>query len=251
VGSPTPGAADVHVWYRHTTSLGAEALQAADRHLSLDEQARRDRFRFAADRRDFAVAHDLLRRKLSMYRDISPRMWQFVADRYGKPRIDNRDPHARTLTFSLAHTRGCVSCAIVSSAPVGIDVERVDRPLSFTELGDRLFSPDEAASLRRCSNGMRATRFVELWTLKEAFLKAVGVGLSGSLDSVSFRLDEPARIAAGGPAVVEDPEWHFALFEPHGDLRLAVAVRSVVPPAFYVREDGEEGAPLDAIRASG
>jgi 4'-phosphopantetheinyl transferase len=92
-------------------------------------------------------------------------------------------------------------------------------------------------------------RFVELWTLKEAFLKALGVGLSGSLGAVSFRFDEPGRIIVTAPWMSYVPEWHFGLFEPDCNLRLAVAVRSTKPPCVCVREDGDQKL-LRAIRGS-
>ena len=240
---------DVHVWFRKTTALGRELEDSTDVFLSTEERARRDRFVFDADRRDFAVAHDLLRRRLSTYGDIAPQAWQFVTNAYGKPRIESDDPDAAALTFSLAHTRGCVSCAIASNAPVGVDVERVDRSRPFGELAERYFSSDEAAWVRRECREVGAVRFVELWTLKEAFLKALGLGLSGSLADVSFRFDEPAGIIATGSGIADEPGWHFGLFEPDLNLRLAVAIRSVVPPSMSVREDGEWKR-LQPIRAS-
>jgi 4'-phosphopantetheinyl transferase len=76
---------------------------------------------------------------------------------------------------------------------LGLDIERADRSLAVMEIANRHFSEKEAAWLRHCSDETRAVRFTELWTLKEAFLKATGVGLSGSLAIVSFRFEEPGR----------------------------------------------------------
>ena len=87
-----------------------------------------------------------------------------------------------------------------------MDVQRTDQPQCVEEIADRYFSEKEAAWLRQCSGELRNIRFAELWTLKEAFLKAVGVGLSGSLASISFRFEEHARIEVSGPST----------FDPHG-----------------------------------
>jgi phosphopantetheinyl transferase len=240
----------VYIWYRSTTSLDGEAVKFADQHLSTEERDRRDRLRFAADRRDFTIAHDLLRRSLSRYVDLPPTDWRFSTNEYGKPSFEGIDPHVQALSFSLSHTRGCVACAITSNAPLGVDVERVDQSQCVQEIADRYFSEKEAGWLRRCSAELRHIRFAELWTLKEAFLKAVGVGLSGSLTNVSFRFYEPARIEFSGPSTIDPHEWHFALFEPVYNMRLGIAVRSVARPRFFMRQDEGHRRTLAPIRMS-
>ncbi len=238
------------VWYRDTASLNGEATKAAEQHLSIEERGRLDRFHFEDDRRDFAIAHDLLRRKLSSRANVQPYDWQFARNGYGKPRIDSVDPRLCALSFSLTHTRGCVSCAITSNALIGVDIERIDRSVAVSDLADRFFSKDEAASLQRYSDDMRAIRFIELWTLKEAFLKAIGVGLSVPLGSVSFHFDEHDRIHFVGLPIFDPRQWHFAVFEPFGGVRLGVAIRSVGPHRLRVREDGSEDALLPPLSAS-
>ena len=241
---------DVCIWYRSTTSLDGKAVKSADQHLSIEERARRDRLRFGDDRRDFTIAHDLLRRALSRYADMPPADWRFVTDDYGKPWIESIDLKVRALSFSLSHTLGCVACAITSNAPLGVDIERIDQSQRVQEIADRYFSEKEAAWLRQCSVELRNIRFVELWTLKESFLKAIGVGLSGSLTDVSFRFDEHARIEISGPSTSDPHEWHFALFEPVYDVRLGIAVRSAERPRFFMRQYEGDGPALAAIRVS-
>ncbi len=180
---------------------------------------------------------------------MPPADWQFATNDYGKPSIASSDPRARALSFSLSHTRGWIACAVTVNAPVGVDVERTDRSLRVDDLAARCFSDEEAVWLRQCSAELRSVRFTELWTLKEAFLKALGVGLSGSLASVSLGFDGHAHIDVTGPSIVEPREWHFALFEPGGDARLAVAVRCAARPHFFVRDD-DDGRTLTPIRES-
>jgi 4'-phosphopantetheinyl transferase len=241
---------DVHIWYRSTTALDGEAVKSADQHLSIEEQTRRDRFRFGADRRDFTIAHDLLRRTFSRYADLPPADWRFASNQYGKPSIDSTDPQLRALSFSLSHTQGFVACALTLNAPLGVDVERIDQSLRIQEIVDRYFSEKEAAWLRQCSDELRNIRFAELWTLKEAFLKATGVGLSGSLSDISFRFDEPARIELSDPSSIDTHEWHFALFEPVYDVRLGIAIHNVARPLFFMRQDEGNGRTLAPIRMS-
>jgi phosphopantetheinyl transferase len=241
---------DVHIWYRNAALLDSQAVKSANQYLSIEERTRRDRLHFEADRRDFTIAHDLLRRALSKYADIRPSDWQFTTSGLAKPSIESVDTRVPALSFSLSHTRGCVACAITSSAPLGVDVERIDRAQFVQEIADRYFSEREAAWLHQCSSERRNIRFVELWTLKEAFLKAVGIGLSGSLTDVSFRFDEDARIEFLGPSTINPTRWHFALFEPVCDVRLGIAVRSAARPCFLMREDQNEAPPPAPIRVS-
>jgi phosphopantetheinyl transferase len=86
--------------------------------------------------------------------------------------------------------------------------------------------------------------------LKEAFLKAVGVGLSRSLACVSFRFDEHAGIEVSGPSTFDSNGWHFALFEPVYNVRLGIAIRSVARPRFFMRQDKGDGRTLAPIRVS-
>src|SRR5262249_14109583 len=161
----------------------------ADRYLSTEERIRRDQLRNEVDRRDFTIAHDLLRRALSKHGDVRPSDWRFDVNNYGKPSIESVDPQTRALSFSLSHTRGCVAFAITSNALLGIDVERIDRSQRAQEIADRFFSKEEATWLSRYSGDLRNIHFTELWTLKEAFIKAIGVGLSVSPSIISFQFE--------------------------------------------------------------
>ena len=244
------GPSDVHLWFRKTQGLADDAVTGADRSLSTEERARRDRFQFAADRRDFTIAHDLLRRTLSSYANVPPPDWRFTTNEYGKPSIDSEDRHLAGISFSLTHTRGCVACGVTPGETLGVDIERADRSLAVMEIADQYFSEEEAAWLRNCSDETRCVRFAELWTLKEAFLKATGLGLSGSLASVSFRFEEPGRILFNPPHVSERSVWRFALFDLGSMLRLGVAVRNNNQPRFTAREYNSWVPRLDPIGIS-
>jgi phosphopantetheine--protein transferase-like protein len=230
------GPHEVHIWFRTTGSAGTADVQAARATLSAGERQRADRFHFSDDCRDYTLAHDLLRRTLSTYRSVEPDGWHFQADAAGKPFLAD-DPR---LSFNLSHTRHLVACAIAAGPPVGIDVERAARMLDAGAIARRYFSADESASLARCRDKDHTMRFVELWTLKEAFVKAVGAGLTMPLDSMSFALDEGGIVFEPPPGYAAS-EWHFALFEPSGEARLAVAVRAALAPSFVAREIASGG----------
>lgn len=240
---------DVRIWYRKTIGLHGAAVELADRNLSIEERRRRDRLHFEVDRRDFTIAHDLLRRTLSEYSDLSPDKWRFTTNEYGKPLIEGTNPRLSSISFSLSHTRGFVACAITSGIPVGVDIESIDQSQLSQFVADRFFSQREASWLRQCPEELRSSRFVELWTLKEAFLKAAGVGFSGSLaDSSSFRLDDN-HIEFSAPSNIEAQGWHFVLFEPFHNVRLAVAVCSA-RPRFLAQDHEAIGIKLTPILVS-
>jgi 4'-phosphopantetheinyl transferase len=223
---------EVHIWFRSTGSAGDTDVQAARATLSADERLRADRFHFSEDRRDYTLAHDLVRRRLSAYGAVEPAAWQFLADADGKPFLAD----GAGLSFNLSHTRGLVACAIAAGPTVGIDVERAARMLDAGAIAERYFSPVECAWLARGAGEDHRVRFLELWTLKEAFVKAVGAGLAMPLNAMSFGLDRPGFIVFQPPPGYVASEWHFALFEPETGVRMAAAVREAAAPSFVARE---------------
>jgi 4'-phosphopantetheinyl transferase len=140
--------------------------------------------------------------------------------RYGSDRI----------RLSLSHTRGLVACAVAVDVPVGTDVERVDHGSEIDELVSVVLSPAERSAFRRLPAGARAERFFVLWTLKESYLKALGIGLAGGADAPSLTeisFDVEAReiaLALGSPGAEEEAGWRFVTMRPLGDWIVSAAV---------------------------
>jgi 4'-phosphopantetheinyl transferase len=193
--------------------------------LSPDERARHDRLAFARDRRDFAAAHALLRQSLSQVARRPPDEWRFTAEQFVKPRLAADQAASTDLTFNLSHARGLVACAIARHVDVGIDVEAVDRVRDALDLASRFFSAEETRELERTPPEARATRFAELWTLKEAFAKCIGLGLAMPLSSTSFDLSHARSVRFRPPPDLSGAGWQFAVFLPTPSYVLAVAVR--------------------------
>lgn len=214
---------EVHVWYRFTEALTESDVQTLSAELSHDERARARRFVFARDRRDFTAAHVLLRHTLSRYEDVPPGYWIFDAAPGEKPVA--AAPYANWLTFNLSHTHGLVACAVARVATVGVDVESIDRLASGREIAQRFFSPAECQGLDACAPERYTERFIELWTLKESYLKGIGVGLAHPLDNFSFDLSRPRTIAFAAPPDVNTADWQFTLAAPAASYRLALAVQ--------------------------
>ena len=218
---------DVHVWYQATDALDDAAIAAAVSVLSDDEREQYGRFHFAHDARDYAAAHALLRLTLSRYDDRAPDRWRFDKDAGGKPFLV--DPGAFRASFSLSHAQGMVSCAVTTEGDVGVDLECTDRTVNVGAIAARFFAPAEAAHLERLDGDARRSRFFDLWTLKEALVKALGTGLATSLASLAFTLDAAGGISFDAPSELAGHAWQFGLSSPGPGYRLAVAARHTGP----------------------
>ena len=219
-----PAAPDdlVHVRYRLTDALDAGVVQRALALLSPDELERHERFRADRDRREFAVAHGLLRATLSEFGDVAPTDWRFAAGAHGKPALA-QGVSAFPLSFSLSHAHGLVACLVARDADVGVDVELVARTRDWRSIASRYFAAEDRAQIDRAPEADQAARFFELWTLKEAFAKAVGLGLPQALGAV-FEVADGRVSARTLPHGADPAAWHFALYTPASGHRLAVAV---------------------------
>ena len=134
------------------------------------------------------------------------------------------------MRFNLSHARSLIACAVAYDAEVGVDVEETDRGIEALELAERFFAPSEVAHLRAAPSDIRDERFFTLWTLKEAYIKALGTGLSTDLKA--FAIDPVRPGFADG-----DDRWHFAAAAPTPRHALAICVRRTdAAPNLVLRE---------------
>lgn len=197
-------AGEIHLHMADDPSIVAPHLLAAyDAMMSPEEAARRDRFRFERHRHQFLVARALLRNTLSLYRpDIDPATWRFETNAYGRPRVAGAG--AGELDFNLSHTEGRIVLAVCRTPSPGVDIERLDRKDPFTDIAGQFFAEAEARGLSALPSAKQRRRFFHIWTLKEAYIKACGRGLSIPLKDFSIHFPEE-----GGPCI------HFAKGEDH------------------------------------
>ena len=238
---------DVDIWYRLTDSISQPALIAARALLSREERMRCDHYRLACDKRDYAIAHALLRTSLSRYGAAEPQAWIFRAGAYGKPQLAVRHQSMTELSFNLSHACGIVACAIAPGPSVGIDVVRTDVAFDYSSVGATYLSPDELAQLDACVPEERIARFMELWALKEAYAKATGRGLTEAVSELTFLIDA-SGIRFLPPPNVNPQSWQFELLtlEPH--YRIAVAVERPDTSVWRIRArsaDIDVDAPAD------
>jgi 4'-phosphopantetheinyl transferase len=223
---PGLGRGEVRVRYAFTDGLVESDCAAAGALLSEPERARCRRLILEEDRVSFVVAHALLRTALSEVAAPRPREWRFATSAGGRPEIEAPLVRPR-LRFSLSHTRGLVACAVTEERDVGLDVERVLPWAGSGGLAERCLSSSEKAAVAALPPPEARTLFFGLWTLKEAYAKAQGLGLRLPFDAASFHIAPGAPPAVSfAPGHGEDARgWQFALLEPRPGYQLAVGAR--------------------------
>ncbi len=236
--SAPPADRVVDVWYSDDEQLvEPERVARCLAVLSPDEQQRYARFRFERHRRQFLAAHALVRTTLSRYAPLPAGAWQFETNAYGRPEIAQPDPCTQGLRFNLSHTEGLVVCAVAWHLELGVDVEHLDRRHVSDGLPERFFSPAEVRDLRAQPVAAQPRCFFDYWTLKEAYIKARGMGLAIPLDQFGYclRAGEPIRIAFA-PQLNDDPAaWQFAQHEPSPRHLISLALRRGAGPDWAVR----------------
>ncbi len=223
---------DVDVWAAEPSALDAAEVRAAcEALLTDDERARQRAFVFERNRREGLLTRALVRSVLSRYRPTAPGAWRFARNAHGRPHLD---PPCG-LSFNLSNHPTLVVCAVTEGREIGVDVEPVSRGPAIVDLGGAAFTDEERDDLRRLQPPERLERAVTLWTLKEAYVKARGQGLSLPVDAVAFRFTRGEPRLSVSAAIDDRPDrWWFQTFDLAGH-RIAVAVERAGPTPPSVR----------------
>lgn len=221
------GPDDVHLWYLFTNDVDRAGLRRYSALLSPEESERAARFVFEKDRKSSAISWGWVREILSRYADVPPENWRFRREEYGKPEIENPIP-SLPLRFNLSHTQGLSACAVHLGRDVGVDVEYIERKSATEEVARRSFAEAEFEELRRQPEARRKDRFFDYWTLKEAYIKAVGRGISLGLQEFAFDLSAPGNPKVTFSDKLDDRPDGWTFYQDHpGPLhRAALAVRA-------------------------
>ncbi len=198
---------EIHVWcIREALEDTASMIHL----LSTAELQRLARLRQPRMRSQFVVTRAAVRAVLSAaFPAIASQHWQFERNPWGRPEIGNPELRGR-VSFNIAHTEGLIVIALCCNGTVGVDVENLSRIARAGALARRYFSASEAAALHALPQSQQLRRFLDLWTLKEAYIKACGMGLAIALDSFGFVLQEGRVAIEFAPQQQDDPaRWQF------------------------------------------
>lgn len=201
-------------------------VQRLEATLSGAELARSRGFANEALRKSFIVSHGALRAVIASCFDAPPRDLYFATTALGKPYIRGPEPYTR-LRFSLAHSDELALVAVAHGREVGADIERLRVVPKSLEIARRVFTPTELQRLLSTEGAKRDSLFLTCWTVKEAYLKARGEGLSGSFRAVGIAPDSDL---SGGPVAIAGPEedvegWSAQLLSPKRGYIAAVAAQ--------------------------
>lgn len=223
----------VHVW-RVDLCVSPDCAKRLAATLSPDERDRAARFRFSEHRERFIAAHGALRDILSRYLDLLADQLAFSTNPHGKPALATPD-HA-WLQFNLSHSGELALIAITRDRPIGIDVEQMIPPEDFSRLVEQFFSANENAAFRALPESKRAAAFFAGWTRKEAYVKALGTGVSLPLDhfDVTMDPDAPARLLADRRHPHHITTWSLHTFTPAPTYLASLAIETPHPTLTFL-----------------
>jgi 4'-phosphopantetheinyl transferase len=155
--------------------------------LSAEENSRAEAFHFDKDKRQFIVSRGLLRTIIGLYLSADPKHILFSYNPHGKPFIE-QDQSKTNFKFNLSHSGGLCLFAFTSGREIGIDLERIRPIKDAVRIAKRFFTEKEFDCINGLPTGLQEEIFFKFWTHKEAYLKAVGEGLSLPLNLVEFTL---------------------------------------------------------------
>lgn len=180
----------VHVW-RAELSKYFSQLDYFYSLLSADEVERAQRFIFDIHRQRFVAGRGILRLLLSQYLNYPANKLVFTYDEHEKPWLDmNIVPSDPALFFNVSNSEDLVVIALAHNELLGIDVEFIRHDIEITEIAERFFSSNECNALNKVPDENKYKAFFTIWSRKEAFIKAIGEGLTFPLKDFDVSLIE-------------------------------------------------------------
>jgi 4'-phosphopantetheinyl transferase len=192
--------------------------------LSREEQTRAERFHFDLHRQRFITGRGILRNILSRYLGKDPRELEFCYSDRGKPSLVSKNTKF-DLRFNLSHSQDLALYAIALDRDLGIDLEFIRQNNDAVKIAQRFFSPHEYKKLLALAEDQQQRAFFDIWTCKEAYLKATGEGLVGLQQvEVSLASGEAPRLLLSPDTMLPSTKWFLEQLTPNPNYAGAVAV---------------------------
>lgn len=222
---------EIDLWFADSSHFSLNDLRVLSLGwMSAKERERFDRYQFSKHKHEFLLGRYLLRSVLSLYSDVSPQNWVFEYNDYGKPSIaaSLQDEMTLPLYFNLSHSRGKLVLAVARYKSIGVDIEYGLKARRIEKIAGRYFSPIEVQEINSLPQQHRLMRFYDLWSLKEAYIKACGLGLAIPLSDFSYRFTGSDTVSIEFAEGREDsPEpWQFWQLGTVPDFHIGLAVKS-------------------------
>jgi len=199
----------VHLWTLNDQSLNCPfLLKKLYGLLSSDEKDKLEKFVMPKKKHQFLIVRAVTRQLLSLYTKTPARRLQFSVNSNGKPYLVNQGCE-NPIFFNISHTEKMIVWAISREHEVGVDVEYTPKKRNVLGIAQNVFSTKEVDELQSLPPAERNEKFFELWTLKEAYIKAHGLSLTTLLTNNSF---------------LENIQCHFWHIKPNNTHKIAVVV---------------------------
>lgn len=217
---------EAHLWVVRPESIKNDIiLDACMSSLSDQEQERYRRFRFGDDRHRYLVSHALVRNVLSKYAEVSPAAWVFSQSDHGRPEVAN--PGLSKIKFNLSHTRGLAACLVTYTCECGVDVERLHARHNPIGVAQRMFSISEYEHMKKLEGRKQLEYFFTRWTLREAYTKARGIGITFPTHKLNFNIKSATEIEIEFDKDIKDnnKDWQLEILSLTNDHIAAAAIR--------------------------
>jgi len=226
---PALGSGELHLW-KASLSVTPHQQERLFATLNNEERDRADRFVIHLVRDRFIVARAALRDILGKYLGRPASEVHFAYGEHGKPELAD---DGSGICFNLSHTRNVAIYGVIRHFRVGVDVECLDRP-TYTDrlkLAERFFSASESRTLESLPEDRQDAAFLRCWTRKEAFVKAIGEGLTCPLSEYDVTLTEydPPALTATRWDPSEAGRWSLLGLKPEPGYIAAIAVEGPPP----------------------
>lgn len=217
---------EVHIYITRPEDVAPSLLLKYKELLSPDEIKRHDRFKFEKVKTNFLITRALVRTTLSKYLGSKPEDLEFEINSFGKPSL-------KGISFNLSHTDGLIALGVTKNKLIGIDTENLKREVTDTDIAKRFFADPEYQEIKKCRGGERKLKFLQFWTLKEAYIKAVGKGMAIPLNKFYFKItDEEISIHTSEYS----KEWQFKMFEIEKKHLLSIAFEGSDSPEVSIHD---------------
>lgn len=217
---------EVHIWFGALHQTVSE-LYRFNQTLSVEERMRAGRFHFQKDRKRFIARHGMLRMILGCYFGVEASELRFCHGANGKPAITETSCN-KPIQFNLSHSNGFAILAFARNLEIGVDIEYIHDFSEMDQIAESFFSIKENEVFRSLPEIQKKEAFYKGWVCKEAFVKALGDGLSCPLDKfdVSLVPGEPAKLLSIEGDSREASRWSIQYLKPAPDYVGAIAVKS-------------------------
>jgi len=207
-----------------------ELLSLTSGWLSKQDLQRVDRYQFLEHKKQLLMGRYLTRTVLSRYGQFSAADWRFENNEYGKPFIASAllEELVEPLFFNLSHSQNKLVLAVARHEFLGVDIEYGLKPRRVEKIANRYFSNSEIEDLSGLEKSQIQKRFYDLWSLKEAYIKACGMGLAIPLNHFSFSFQNERKIEIKFHKERPDDSalWQFWNIESETGYHLSLAVKS-------------------------